>query len=246
MPSAAGAAAGRLQLRQRRGKLQGRNQLQALAIEQPQQHLQHVFPQRVGRRVEKDPRVVTRRRLQQPRWDRSCCRRPARRSSGRCSRRVAGIRPAAGRRGGRWSNRRGCGRSRHPATRRRRSWPENSGRSNWAASRRPGGDGGHGGLGQMLPAGQQRGSCRRRPAAARGDCSPAAAAPWSAARRSADAVSHRGGAPPQGCVVHVDAGVQADRRQRPGRVGLQDAQAQRLRHVAGVIRPPGRAAGPAG
>ena len=58
------AAAEGFQFRQRRGELQRRDQLQVLAVEQPQQHLQHVLPHRVLCRPEEHARVVARRRLE--------------------------------------------------------------------------------------------------------------------------------------------------------------------------------------
>ena len=89
MPSALGSsrAANRLQFRQRRGELDGGNQPQLLAVEQPQQHLQHVLADGVLGRGEERAGIVTRRGLQAACWDRSCCRRPTRRASARCSRR---------------------------------------------------------------------------------------------------------------------------------------------------------------
>ena len=60
----AAAAADRLQGRQRRGKLDRRDQLQMLPVHQPQQHLQHVLRHRVLAAGEEHARVVARRRLQ--------------------------------------------------------------------------------------------------------------------------------------------------------------------------------------
>ena len=121
---AARAAADGLQLGQRGGELERRNQAQVLAVHEPEQHLQHVFAQRVLARAEKHAGVVARRGLHDGAGiDRAAVgHRP--RSSGRCSRRIGDTRPAAGRPGGKWSNRAGCGRSRHLATGGRKSFRE--------------------------------------------------------------------------------------------------------------------------
>ena len=61
---AAAAATDRFQGRQRRGKLDRRDQLQILAVHEPQQHFQHVLGHRVLAAGEERPRVVARRRFQ--------------------------------------------------------------------------------------------------------------------------------------------------------------------------------------
>ena len=76
----------RLQLRQGRGELDHGNQLQLFPVEQPQEHLQHVFADRVLAGSEEHARIVARRRLAPARSGRSCCRRPAPPASDRCSR----------------------------------------------------------------------------------------------------------------------------------------------------------------